>query len=289
MVKRIANKVFVELCVMVSNTIRAFSAQHGYDDRPARAYLNGGGILVPEAKEIISRCLEVSAEYVDLKADIPMQLRDTDVEVVWCPAIMNNALALALRGHKKGPGFNFRQEEFEIRGDLIRYKKDVVNLAVALAVIIVCMIANAATDFYFLKQRYERFNSAITQVFKDTLPDIKRIVNPVQQLKVKISEEKSKKGLLSGSIEETVLMDLLRDISIYIPDSMDFKIDAIVFDPDMVQINGDTDNFNTVDSIKNGLQKSSYFGSVDIGSAKLDSSGTRVEFKLILSRPKRGV
>ena len=77
---------------------------------------------------------------------------------------------------------------------------------------------------------------------------------------------------------------VVEDISVLIPGSIDFKIDTIVFDPDMIQINGDTDNFNTVDSIKNGLQKSSYFGSVEIGSAKLDSSGTRVAFKVILSR-----
>lgn len=288
-VKSIANKAFVGLCVMVNNTIHAFYAQHGDGYRPARVYLNGGGVLVPEAKEIISHSLDVSVEYVDLKTDIPIQLREADAKAVWCPEIMNNALALALRGYKKGTGFNFRQEEFEIRGNLIRYKKDVVNLAAALAVIVVCTVANASTDFYLLKKRYERLNAAITQVFKDTLPDIKRIVDPVQQLKAKIVEEKSKKGLLSGSIEETSIMDLLRDISIYIPDSKDFKIDTIVFDPDMVQINGDTDNFNTVDSIKNGLQKSSYFGSVDINAAKLDSTGTRVEFKLILSRQKGSI
>jgi general secretion pathway protein L len=286
-VKNIANKALVRLCVMVNNTMRAFSAQHDYDDRPAKAYLNGGGILVPEAKEIISRSLEVAAEYVDLRADIPIQPGEKDSKSVWCPEIMNNALALALRGYRKGKGFNFRQEEFEIRGNLIRYKKEVINLAAALAVIVICMVVNASTDFYLFKKRYEKLNSAITQVFKDTLPDITRIVNPVQQLRVRISEEKTKKGLLSGSAGETRIMDLLRDISIFIPDAMDFKIDTIVFDPDMIQINGDTDNFNTVDSIKNGLQKSSYFGSVDISSAKLDSSGTRVEFKLILSRQKK--
>jgi general secretion pathway protein L len=288
-VKDIANKALVRLCVMVNNTMRAFSAQHNYDDRPAKVYLNGGVVLVSEAKEIISRSLETSAVYVDIQSNIPFQLKGENSKERWCPEIMNNALALALRGHKKGAGFNFRQEEFEIRGNLIRYKKEAVNLAVALAVIVVCMVANASTDFYLLKKKYEKLDSAITQVFKDTLPDIKRIVNPVQQLKVRISEEKSKKGLLSGSTGETGVMDLLRDISIFIPDAMDFKIDTIVFDPDMVQINGDTDNFNTVDSIKNGLQKSLYFGSVDISSAKLDSSGTRVEFKLILSRQKRAI
>lgn len=279
------SKELVRLCDMVGNTIRAFSAQHGYDYRPDKIYLNGGGVLVPEAKEIISRHLETSVEHVDLKANRAVRMEAGDGQE-WRPALMNNALALALRGNKKGRGFNFRQEEFEVRGSLIRYKKEIVSAAAALAVIIACIVANAYTDYYLLKKRYERLNSAVIEVFKDTLPDVKRIVNPVQQLKVRISEEKTKKGFLSGSEGETTVVNILRDISVLIPDSIDFKIDTIVFDPDMIQINGDTDNFNTVDSIKNGLQKSSYFGSVDISSAKLDSSGTRVEFKVILSRRK---
>ncbi|MFH1673912.1 MAG: pilus assembly protein PilM [Pseudomonadota bacterium] len=278
-----AGKEFVRLCGMVENTIRAFCAQQGYDYWPDKIYLNGGGVLVPEAKEIISRHLETSVEHVDLKANGAVRIEGGDGKE-WRPALMNNALALALRGNKKGRGFNFRQEEFEVRGSLTRYKKEIVSAIAALAVIIACIVANACTDFYLLKGKYEKLNSAVIQVFKDTLPDVKRVVNPVQQLKVGISEEKTKKGLVSGSEVEATVVDILRDISVLIPGSIDFKIDTIVFDPDMIQINGDTDNFNTVDSIKNGLQKSSYFGSVDISSAKLDSSGTRVEFKVILSR-----
>jgi type II secretory pathway component PulL len=281
----VIGKELVRLCGMVENTIRAFSAQQGYDYWPDKIYLNGGGVLVPEAKEIISRHLETSVEHVDLKANGAVRIEGGDGKE-WRPALMNNAVALALRGNKKGRGFNFRQEEFEVRGSLTRYKKEIVSAIAAFAVIIACIVANAGTDFYLLKKKYEKLNSAVVQVFKDTLPDVKRIVNPVQQLKVGISEEKTKKGLVPGSEVGATVVDILRDISVLIPGSIDFKIDTIVFDPDMIQINGDTDNFNTVDSIKNGLQKSSYFGSVDISSAKLDSSGTRVEFKVILSRRK---
>lgn len=287
-VKDAVGAAFDRLCVMLGNTIHTFSTQKG-EFQPEKIYLTGGGTLVPEAREIISRCLECPAEYADLKANGSIRMEGEDAQEEWRPELMNNALALALRGNRKGKGFNFRQEEFEVRGSLIHYKEEIISAAIALAVIVVCIMANTLSDFYLLTQRYERLNNAIIQVFKETLPDVTRIEKPVHQLKVRISEERKKRGILAGGAGEITVMEILRDISQFIPDAADFKVDTIVFDPDVIQINGNTDNFNTVDSIKNGLQKSSYFESVDIGSAKLDSSGSRVEFKIILLRQKKTV
>jgi general secretion pathway protein L len=278
-----AKKAFERLSVMVENTMRAFSAQKG-GFSPERIYLNGTGVMVHGAADILSSCFGIPAEHVDLKKNIPIRIDGQGSTEPWRPELMNNALALAVRAARKEKGFNFRQEEFQVQGSLVRYKNDIISIAAAVAVVLICIIANACTDYWLVKKKYHRLDSAVTQVFTDTLPDVKRIVNPVQQLKSRILEARSKKGILSDSAGGATLMDMLADLSRLMPEAADFKINSVVFDPDMIQFNGTTDNFNTVDSIKNGLQKSSYWKGVDISSAKLDSSGTSVEFKLILSK-----
>jgi hypothetical protein len=60
----------------------------------------------------------------------------------------------------------------------------------------------------------------------------------------------------------------------------------MVVDPDTVRISGDTDTFNAVDNIKNGLEPSAHFSGVTITSANLDRAGKRVRFEMKLQRAK---
>jgi general secretion pathway protein L len=58
-----------------------------------------------------------------------------------------------------------------------------------------------------------------------------------------------------------------------------------VVDPDGLMMKGETDTFNTVDTIKKGLEPSAYFKAVTISSANLDQSGNRVRFEMKLEPP----
>jgi hypothetical protein len=54
----------------------------------------------------------------------------------------------------------------------------------------------------------------------------------------------------------------------------------LVIGPESLLIDGTTDTFNTVDDIKNRLEKANLFKSVSISSANIDRSDNRVRFKL---------
>ena len=68
----------------------------------------------------------------------------------------------------------------------------------------------------------------------------------------------------------------MKDISRLVPKSIDFLITSFTFDGETVKIKGETDNFNSVDNIKNSLRKSNYFKNVAISSASLIKNGSRV-------------
>jgi hypothetical protein len=105
-------------------------------------------------------------------------------------------------------------------------------------------------------------------------------------MRVKIDEIKKSALSLPGISGDRKVLDLLRDISLRVPGSLDVKVSRMVVDPEGVQVKGETDTFNTVDIIKKGLEPSEYFSAVTISSANLDRSGKRVQFEIKLQRAK---
>ena len=78
-------------------------------------------------------------------------------------------------------------------------------------------------------------------------------------------------------------LDLLKDISERIPVTQDVLITSLSIDQETIRFSGETDTFNTVDSIKSELETSPYFDTVTISSAKLDRDGKKVQFEIRLN------
>lgn len=126
----------------------------------------------------------------------------------------------------------------------------------------------------------------ITEVFKQTFPDVKRIVDPVQQMKVKVNEAKTSAISAPGTNVDKRVLGLLEDISQRVPKQLDVQVSQMVIDQETVRISGKTDTFNTVDNMKSGLESSEYFSAVAINTANLDRTGKQVQFEIKLQRKK---
>jgi general secretion pathway protein L len=109
-------------------------------------------------------------------------------------------------------------------------------------------------------------------------------VDPAQQMKVKVREAEESLTFPGESFVQGAVVDVLRDMILRIPETADVDVSSLIIDEERVRLKGDTDSFNTVDAVKNGLQESAYFKEVAIGSAQLDRSGNRVRFELIMGR-----
>ncbi len=141
-----------------------------------------------------------------------------------------------------------------------------------------------AVEYYSLKARYNALNSEIARVFKKTFPRISRIVDPVQQMKVEIQGLKQKAINELRMESDKGVLDLLKEISSGIPKDLNLTVTRMVIDPETVSIKGQTDTFNSVDRLKNGLSPSNLFRSVNISSANLDRTGKMVTFEMKLVR-----
>jgi hypothetical protein len=139
-------------------------------------------------------------------------------------------------------------------------------------------------DYYTLKKEYKILNREITSVFKQTLPEVTRIVDPVQQLRVKVKELKQSTSLRPEAGTSKKILDLLKEISQRIPASLNVHVNRMVIDTETVRISGKTDAFNEVDRIKNNLESSIQFSGVTISSANLDRTGKGVRFEIRIKR-----
>lgn len=274
-----------KLCLNIKNTLHSFENQGNRQVTPERIFITGPGSLYPDIEIVIEKFTSIPVERIDIARDMKVSMGD-NVARLWDPALMNGTLALIFRDSKKGQGFNFRKDEFEVQKGYFRIKKVFQKVAVFLIIILSLLTADFGMDYYIQKKRYVRLDYKLKEMFREEFPGVKRIIDPVHQVKAKINEIKKSSISIPGISDTSKVLDLLKDVSGRMPNSLNLRVTRMVVDPEIVQIKGETDTFNTVDIIKKSLQNSEYFSSVNISSANLDRSDKLVKFELKLQRAR---
>ena len=274
------------LCIALQNTIHSFGWQNGKRITLEKIYITGTGSRYALTEKVLSRFWGIPAERLPFSREKRIRL-DKGVAEFWDPAIMGNALALALRDSKKGCGFNLRKDDLRVKRRYLGPANEIRKAAAFLMVFLLFLAFDVGADYAFLKKRYEMADRRCGEVFRQVFPEVKNVVYPALQMKQKIEEAESSAVLLPGLINpDRRVLDLLMEISKRIPKSFDIDINTMVIDPETVRVTGETDTFNTVDNVKNNLEPSRYFSSVTINSANLDRTGKKVNFEIKMQRTK---
>jgi general secretion pathway protein L len=268
------------LCKSVNITLRGFQLETGRNAQPEKVFVTGPAGLVPETAEIIAKGLALPVSVLNLQEAVGSIQLSEHLGSIYNPPLMDNALALAIRESKKIKGFNFRREEFQVKTQLEKLKKELIHAAIYLTIIFLLFAVNQGVEYQDLKKRNTGLDSRITKIFTQTFPDITNIVDPLQQMKTKISELQNEAGAAPGMNMGRTVLEILNDISERVPKDLEVQVDRMVVDQEGIQIRGTTDTFNTVDSIKKGLESSQIYRDVVIASANLDKSGKGVRFEI---------
>ena len=272
------------LCKSINISLHSFQAETGSTIKPEKVFITGPGCLIAESPEIVSKELAIPASAYDLPKETDNIQLSQHLATIYNPALMDNALALAIRDSKKAKGFNFRREEFQVKTQLVKIKKELIHASVFLVIILLLLGVNWIVDFKDLSKRTAELDRQVKGIFTQTFPEITNIVDPVHQMNTKISELKNAAGGAPGMNLGRRVLEILNDISKRIPKDLEVIVDRMVVDQDGIQIRGTTDNFNTVDAIKKGLESSEMYNEVVIASANLDKSGKGVKFEIKMDR-----
>jgi len=245
-------------------------------------YLTGSEPLQKVVAESISTELGGVEVQVYQQSTQPRIKIDPDVQSSYKPELMDKVLALGLKGVKRDREFNFRKGVLKKSKSSLEYRKLIYRFAVPVGIFIASVIAYLGFGYSGMSASRNQIDQEIISVFKETFPEVKRIVNPVQQLQVVNNEirETYRPGGDNGT-GHTVI-ELLTELSTRIPASYEVKIIRLVADKDTIRVKAVTGDFNTVDNIQKEVAKSQYFDDVTISSANQSSKGDGVGFELKL-------
>lgn len=151
-------------------------------------------------------------------------------------------------------------------------------LLLAIGVLLVAMLFHELNN---LENRHELVKKQIREVFVQTLPQEKKIVNELAQLNEKLESSQSQYNALAAGLSDRVLpLRILQIISEKITSDQNVRINDISMAPESVRLAGVAPSFESVDNLMSLLRQASGFDTVEVPSIDVDSQGGGVRFKL---------
>lgn len=269
---------FHTLCTAIQQTLQSVFLAH-----ELTVYLSGPVGAMEETADRIQTGLGGVCRSCSLVPDDPSCQLAAPMDEKWPPGIMEDAVNLGWQTIKNWKGFNFRKEAFATRKSFTDTRTLAIAIIAPLVAAALCAIGYLWYDYAKLLKEQKNLNTQIHRIFTETLPEVTRIVDPIQQLQVKISETSQASMNKDSTLPSFTILDILAEISANIPEPLDVRLARFVVDDTGLRIKGTTDTFNTVDLIKKGLQQSPTFSNVEISAANLDPKSSKIRFELKLT------
>ena len=267
------------LAAEIQRLLLAYESDTDRGFQPETIFLTGRGLDAVDYKTGIAQYSGHPTVRLNLAADTATE-KAFLTQGNWQPHQMDAALALALIQAEKTDCLNFRTGPFAARKQWTENRDSFIKTGILALLVLMIAFINVAIDTYSAQKQLRQLDDQIRETFTATFPDVAKIVDPLQQMKLKIDEVKKKQLLEGNSGTYMPRVDLLRHISRQIPAQMDVDLNRLVVGPDNVLVSGVTDTFNSVDEMKSQLERVDLFKSVTISSANIEKPDNRVRFKL---------
>ena len=267
------------LGAFVHRTLSAFGELSQSEYQPPDMVVTGSGLNGANFDADISRFLDLPVKRLNFADRLSIPI-DGEHNKPWDPALMDNALALALMEIEGTRGLNFHKGGFAAKKFIVKHKKYLIKTGILAAAVLTLLFFNVIAESYTLNRRIDRFNRQITGIFQETFPEVKRIVDPFQQMQIKVQEAKKSAVFETATTSPIINIDILNNISKSISESITVDITRMVISPDNVLISGTTDTFEAVNDIKSKLEQIEAFKKVTISSTNKDRSGKEVRFQM---------
>jgi len=193
------------------------------------------------------------------------------------------AMGLALRGTKSEKGRVNLVKGIEPPSRV--FPQWLKRRASELGVSLLILLALLGADFYLgvakKEKQYLMLKEEIRRTFKATFPEVRRVVNELQQAKEMV-RRMEERGIKIRSARESPL-EVLREVALRLPQGT--KVLDLDITDEAVTIRGMAPSFAVVDGIKKALSSSASFAAVKVGNIELVRRGGKgVVFKMILTR-----
>jgi general secretion pathway protein L len=263
----------------VRRTLAAYDEFCQSEFQPLDMIVTGAGLNGATFEQDVSEILNFPVKRLNFADRLNIPINSENVKP-WNPALMDNALALTFMEIEGIKGLNFHKGQFAAKKFLLKNKKNVTRTGILAAAVLVLLFFSVVSEYYTLNRQLAKVDQQLISIFQETFPEVKRIVDPFQQMQVKVREVKKNAVIQTATTPHIRSIDILNSISKSIPQSIAVDVTRMVLSPDTVLISGSTDTFKSVDDIKSRLEQIEYFKKVTISSSNTDRSGKEVRFQL---------
>lgn len=247
----------------------------------------------------ICRSARVSHQPICLMGDgISQQLRalltERDYELIELPISVNDqpidsaflpVCAKALAANQ--PTLNFRTGPFTLKSEWATIKKHLYTGTALLVTALIITAATAIRSYQHKTNVAESYRKQMTQVFRQTLPNTRAIVNIPMQLQTAVQQLQSTSAQM-GIDKSTSALSVLREFSAHTPEDLKVDIKSFKLEEVTLVVDGETNSFDSINRLTSELQKSVIFTKVDIADAKTTITGQSVTFRLQISISQQG-
>ena len=246
-------------------------------------YLCGGSSRLPSIDRYISDALKLNVAYLNCTDFHFSRLDRADAH----RHVIPQALALALKAAAgAGPDINFRQGEFGFKGDVEQFGGSIRKIGIVIGLVIFLGLINFTAKYYSVKRQIDSMGKDVAALVKQALPNVparrartpKAAISLIKGRQAEVDERISELKSVTGVSP----LDILKEISVVLPprDELKLEVTDLSISKDKVTLDGLVQDFKTVDTVRQSLEKSGAFANVTSGNVR---KGVKGEVKFSMS------
>jgi len=260
----------------IADTLQFLTAKGILEDQPARIYLTGGGALSAPLREDMESFFRLPVDVVDLLEMKGVALQGKN-RLSWNAPLMNQALSLALRDSNGSRGFNFKKDDPACAEKTEGLKGYLQWSALMLLILFVALGTNLLAGYYADSRKLGQLKEEVTKSFKNSCPEVTRIVDPVRQLQQKINETRN----FSGGIENGPLfLEQWKTAMDVLPENSGILVTGISYNQVSLEISGEASDYQTINRWKSDLEKAKSFSDIQMQFGSGKNEDTKKTFRL---------
>jgi type II secretory pathway component PulL len=195
------------------------------------------------------------------------------------------ATGLALIGTNEiGEALNFLAVD-EFRSDQrAETKRGLFIFGLLVLAIGVLLIAKLFYELNTLENENQLLNQQVRDVFVQTLPEEKKIVNELAQMNEKLEAVRAEYNIFAAGLSEQILpLKLLQDLSEKITPDQNVRIYDISIVPQSMRLVGVVASFESVDNLTSLLRQIPEFNEIELQNIDVDPQSGGVRFTLSIT------
>ena len=255
----------------ISYTISAFSLQKA-DSQVGKVVLSGGGAKLNNLPDILKEKLGLDVVQIDSLRGIQCNLDEENIR-----GCGDAAIGLALRGlkcRKTEVSVNFRKA----MGEVSVGRKNLIRQVSLISIVVLLSFSLVFMRFYRRRTYLSTLERQIEKIVEGTFPGEslgkRSSLETISIFRRRVEESKERYSA-SGAFST---LEVLRALSLSIPSSTGVEITDMRLNENLLQLEGETSSFETVEKLRSNLSSSDYFREVRVDKA--DSLQGKVKFHL---------